>query len=155
LPPGKPARFGAWRRQPESARKALSGILCVLESGIEWEDLPADIDCGSGTSCRRQLLDWVRSGIWPRLRDVLLDQLPRADRIDWRRADLELDRVALDRTAEDRVWVWGVPLAAWTLSETVAAISGLINAGRPAFFITANTHYAMLTERYPDLRAIN
>jgi len=86
---------------------------------------------------------------------VLIDHLPRADQIDWRRAELEPDQVFLDRAAQDRVWVWGVPLAPWTLSETVAAISGLIKAGRPTFFITANTHYAMLTQENPDLRAIN
>ncbi len=54
-----------------------------------------------------------------------------------------------------RVWVWGVPFAPLTLAETVAAVSGLIREGRPSFFITANTHYAMLTEELPDLRAIN
>ncbi len=31
----------------------------------------------------------------------------------------------------------------------------LIEAGRPSFFITANTHYAMLTAERPELRPIN
>jgi N-acetylglucosaminyldiphosphoundecaprenol N-acetyl-beta-D-mannosaminyltransferase len=53
------------------------------------------------------------------------------------------------------VWVWGVPLARWTLADTVAAIGGLIEAGQPTYFITANTHYLMLTEKNPDLHAIN
>ena len=51
--------------------------------------------------------------------------------------------------------VWGIPLANLTLAETVAAISDLIEARRPSYFITANTHYAMLTEQHPDLPAIN
>src|SRR5262245_49999627 len=55
----------------------------------------------------------------------------------------------------DPVWVWGVPLARLTLAEAVAAVGGLIAAGRPSYFITAPTHYAMLTEQAPDLRAIN
>ena len=55
----------------------------------------------------------------------------------------------------DPVWVWGVPLAPLTLAETVAAVSDLIEANQPTYFITANTHYAMLTEENPDLRAIN
>lgn len=53
------------------------------------------------------------------------------------------------------VWVWGVPFAPMTLTEAVAAVSELIRAGRPSFFITAPTHYAMLTEECPDLREIN
>jgi N-acetylglucosaminyldiphosphoundecaprenol N-acetyl-beta-D-mannosaminyltransferase len=55
----------------------------------------------------------------------------------------------------ERVWVWGVPFAPITLAEAVDAVSALIRAGRPSFFITAPTHYAMLTETQPDLRAIN
>ena len=51
--------------------------------------------------------------------------------------------------------VWGLPLANLTLAETVAAISDLIEARRPSYFITANTHYAMLTEQHPDLTEIN
>ena len=53
------------------------------------------------------------------------------------------------------VWVWGVPFAPLTLAETVATVSHLIETGEPAYFITANTHYAMLTEKYTDLRPIN
>ena len=52
-------------------------------------------------------------------------------------------------------WVWGIPLANLSLAETVAAISDLIEARRPSYFITANTHYAMLTEQHPDLLEIN
>jgi N-acetylglucosaminyldiphosphoundecaprenol N-acetyl-beta-D-mannosaminyltransferase len=53
-------------------------------------------------------------------------------------------------------WVWGVPFAPLTKAKTVAAVSGLIESDRPpAFFITANTHYVMLCENDPELRAIN
>jgi N-acetylglucosaminyldiphosphoundecaprenol N-acetyl-beta-D-mannosaminyltransferase len=52
-------------------------------------------------------------------------------------------------------WVWGLPLAPFTLTETVDLIGELVKAGRPSFFITAPTHYAMLTEQNADLRAIN
>jgi N-acetylglucosaminyldiphosphoundecaprenol N-acetyl-beta-D-mannosaminyltransferase len=55
----------------------------------------------------------------------------------------------------DPVWVWGVPFAPLTLGETVAAVSRLIAARKPAYFITANTHYAMLTAENPDLPPIN
>jgi N-acetylglucosaminyldiphosphoundecaprenol N-acetyl-beta-D-mannosaminyltransferase len=41
------------------------------------------------------------------------------------------------------------------MAETVTAIGNLIEMGRPTFFITANTHYVMLTQQNPDLQVIN
>ena len=55
----------------------------------------------------------------------------------------------------DPVWVWGVPFRPLKLAETVAAVGDLIKAAEPAYFITANTHYVMLTEKNSDLCAIN
>jgi N-acetylglucosaminyldiphosphoundecaprenol N-acetyl-beta-D-mannosaminyltransferase len=55
----------------------------------------------------------------------------------------------------DTVWIWGLPLARMTRTEAADAVMGLIEAGRPSFFITANTHYAMLTAERPELRPIN
>jgi N-acetylglucosaminyldiphosphoundecaprenol N-acetyl-beta-D-mannosaminyltransferase len=55
----------------------------------------------------------------------------------------------------DPVWIWGVPFASLTLVEAVAAVGELIEAGKPNYFITANTHYAMLTAEDPDLSSIN
>jgi N-acetylglucosaminyldiphosphoundecaprenol N-acetyl-beta-D-mannosaminyltransferase len=48
-----------------------------------------------------------------------------------------------------------VPLASLTLAEAVAVVSDLIEAGDPSYFITAPTHYAMLTHQNPDLMVIN
>lgn len=56
---------------------------------------------------------------------------------------------------EEPVWIWGVPFSPMTLAETVDAVDALIEAGRPAYFITANTHYAMLTRDHPDLDEVN
>lgn len=53
------------------------------------------------------------------------------------------------------VWVWGLPLAPLTLVETVKTVSALVERGQPCFFITANTHYAMLTEEVSDLPLVN
>ena len=53
------------------------------------------------------------------------------------------------------VWVWGVPFAPFSMSEAVRAIEQLIDEGQPSFFITANVHYAMLTDEHPDVREIN
>jgi N-acetylglucosaminyldiphosphoundecaprenol N-acetyl-beta-D-mannosaminyltransferase len=56
---------------------------------------------------------------------------------------------------DNRVWVWGVPLAPLNQSQALEAVINLVKARRPAFFITANTHYAMLTNADPSLKAIN
>lgn len=57
---------------------------------------------------------------------------------------------------KEPVWVWGLPLAPMTRTQTVEAAMDLVEAGDPpSFFITANTNYAMLTEGDPQLLAIN
>jgi N-acetylglucosaminyldiphosphoundecaprenol N-acetyl-beta-D-mannosaminyltransferase len=55
----------------------------------------------------------------------------------------------------NRVWIFGIPLAPLTMAQTVKAICDLIDFGRPTYLITANTHYAMLSDQHVDLRAIN
>ena len=61
-------------------RKALTGVLFVLKTGIPWEDLPQEIGCGSGMTCWCRLRDWQQAGVWDRLHQQLLEQLHRADR---------------------------------------------------------------------------
>lgn len=53
------------------------------------------------------------------------------------------------------VWIWGLPFAPLSRSAAAEAVAALIEAGRPSFFITANTHYAMLSHRSPELREVN
>lgn len=53
------------------------------------------------------------------------------------------------------VWVWGLPLAPYSVATAIEAIDGLVERRQPAFFITANTHYAMLTWEQPELRDVN
>src|SRR5437879_11264075 len=52
-------------------------------------------------------------------------------------------------------WVWGLPLSALTIEQVVDAVMALVEAGKLSFFITANTHYAMLTREIHHLRGIN
>ena len=54
-----------------------------------------------------------------------------------------------------KVRVWGLPFAPFRRREAADAVVELMEAGRPAFFITANTQYAMLTARHPELLEIN
>jgi N-acetylglucosaminyldiphosphoundecaprenol N-acetyl-beta-D-mannosaminyltransferase len=56
---------------------------------------------------------------------------------------------------KDPVRVWDLPLAPVTKSEAVAWVADLVRARRPSYFITASTHYAMLTSQVPALKVIN
>jgi N-acetylglucosaminyldiphosphoundecaprenol N-acetyl-beta-D-mannosaminyltransferase len=55
----------------------------------------------------------------------------------------------------DTVNVWGLPLIRWTQTQTADAVSRMIDARQPSYFITANLHYALLTSEMPELQAIN
>ena len=59
------------------------------------------------------------------------------------------------RVMRDAVWVWGVPFAPFTRAQAGDAVMALVEEGRPSFFITANAHYAMLSNELPELREVN
>jgi transposase len=76
--------------RPRTAdRKALTGILFVLKSGLAWEDLPQEMGCGSGMTCWRRLRDWQADGTWQRIHAELLLRLDEAGKIDWSRAAID------------------------------------------------------------------
>src|SRR5262245_8651475 len=86
LPPPPRRRFRFPGRRPLDYRLILTGILFVLKTGIAWDDLPAELGCGCGKTCRRYLRRWHRAGVWRQLHAVLLAELNGADQIDWGRA---------------------------------------------------------------------
>lgn len=84
-------RYPGRKRIPD--RKALTGILFVLKTGIPWEDLPQEMGCGSGMTCWRRLAEWNEAGVWNRLHQVLLDELHEGGQIDWTRAAVDSSHV--------------------------------------------------------------
>jgi transposase len=86
LPPPKPRRFCFPGRKPLDFRKVLTGILFVLKTGINWEDLPAELGWGCGKTCKKYLKAWQQAGVWQRLHGLLLSELREADLLDWSRA---------------------------------------------------------------------
>ena len=86
LPPPKPRRKRYPGRKPVDNRRALTGILFVLKTGIPWEYLPQEMGCGCGMTCWRRLQAWQEAGVWQRVHEVLLAKLREADQIDWSRA---------------------------------------------------------------------
>lgn len=89
LPPSHKACPAKRGRPPVSVRAALCGIMFVLKSGIPWEMLPLEINCGSGMTCFRRLRDRQKAGVWKRLHAVLLSKLNKADQMDWIRASVD------------------------------------------------------------------
>jgi transposase len=90
LPPEPAKPQGGRPRVPD--RAALTGILFVLKTGIQWEDLPHEMGCGCGMTCWRRLRDWYQAGVWTRVHLLLLEHLHWAHQINWA-------RVAVDSTS--------------------------------------------------------
>jgi transposase len=101
LPSPSPRRFRFPGRKPLDYRKILTGILFVLKTGIAWDDLPAELGCGCGKTCRHYLRLWHQAGIWLKLRAVLLAELNGADRIDWERALIDASFAKAPEGGED------------------------------------------------------
>lgn len=97
-PPPRP-RGG---RPPLGNREALTGILFVLRTGIQWEFLPKEMGCGCGMTCWRRLRDWQLAGVWDRLHRLLLDELGSAEQIDWSRVSLDSSSVRAKGGAKRR-----------------------------------------------------
>jgi transposase len=101
LAPRPSRRFCCPGRKPLDYRKLLTGILFVLKTGIAWDDLPAELGCGCGKTCRHYLRLWHQAGVWRKLHAVLLAELNGADLIDWERALIDASFAKAPEGGED------------------------------------------------------
>jgi transposase len=60
LPAEPPKPKGGRPRVPD--RNCLVGIAFVLRTGCAWNDLPAELGCGDGSTCWRRLRQWTEGG---------------------------------------------------------------------------------------------
>src|SRR5204863_9789231 len=75
--------------------------LFVLKTGIAWDDLPAELGCGCGKTCRSYLRLWHRAGVWLKLHAILLAELNGGDAIDWERALIDASFAKAPEGGED------------------------------------------------------
>jgi transposase len=89
LPPPKRRRRRFPGRRPLDSRKIVTGIVFVLKTGINWEDVPAELGWGCGRTLKTYLKRWQKAGVWSRLHELLLNELQDADQIDWSRGAVD------------------------------------------------------------------
>lgn len=87
LPKHSPDPRGGRPRIPD--RQCLIGILFVLRTGAAWNQIPAEMNVGSGPTCWRRFREWTAAGVWSQLHQKLLDTLGAAEEIDWSRAVID------------------------------------------------------------------
>jgi len=100
LPPEPPKPAGGRPRVPD--RAALTGIVFVLRTGIQWRMLPLEMGCGSGVTCWRRMRDWTEAGVWPNLHRYILDELGAEGAIDWSRAAIDGSSVPAKKGARTK-----------------------------------------------------
>jgi len=70
----------------------IKGILFVLRSGIPWEMLPKELGC-SGMTCWRRLRDWQKTGVWKKIHRVMLHELQKEGKLNWKKAAIDSSNV--------------------------------------------------------------
>jgi transposase len=80
LPRHEPDPRGGAPRKPD--RPCLEGIVYVLKTGCQWQELPASDRWPSGSTCWRRMREWVSAGVWPQVQRRLLNVLGRAGEVD-------------------------------------------------------------------------
>ena len=88
LPPEpEPSPLGG--RPRVTNRQAFTGVVFVLKTGIPWQALPTEMDCGSGSTCWRRFAEWTRLAVWSKLHSLLLSLLGKAGAVNLERAVID------------------------------------------------------------------
>ena len=88
LPP-EPEPSPKGGRPRVSNRRALTGIVFVLKTGVPWQSLPIEMNCGSGSTCWRRFAEWTALQVWSQLHVLILSMLGKMGAIN-------LDRAVID-----------------------------------------------------------
>ena len=86
LLPAEPTPSRKGGRPRVTNRQAFTGVVFVLRTGIPWQLLPTEMDCGSGSTCWRRFAEWTQLAVWSKLHALILSQLGKAGAINLERA---------------------------------------------------------------------
>lgn len=73
--------FSRGGRPRADDRKTIEGIIWILRTGAQWDEMPAKY--GSSATCWRRLRDWEKKGVWKEIWKQLLKLLDEQDKIVW------------------------------------------------------------------------
>jgi len=62
-------------------KKTVEGIMWVLTTGAQWNELP--LKYGAYTTCWRRFRQWKQQGVWKNIWQKLLIMLDKQDKITW------------------------------------------------------------------------
>ena len=62
-------------------KKTVEGIIWVLTTGAQWNEVPAKY--GSGRTCWRRFTQWKKQGVWKKIWQHLLVMLDRDNKLTW------------------------------------------------------------------------
>ena len=82
LLPELPRREDNRGRPWADSRKLLNGMLWVLRTGAQWQDLPSRY--GTKSTCHRRFQQWVRAGTFEQILRVLAEDLKDRGGLDLR-----------------------------------------------------------------------
>lgn len=80
LLPELPRRADGRGRPWADSRKLLNGMLWVLRTGAQWEDLPGRY--GTKSTCHRRFQQWVEAGVFERILQTLAEDLKERGGLD-------------------------------------------------------------------------
>lgn len=73
--------FSRGGRPRADDRKVIDGILWILRTGAQWNELPTKY--GPAMTCWRRLKAWQKKGVWKTIWKELLRMLEKEEKIEW------------------------------------------------------------------------
>jgi transposase len=81
-------------------RRAMSGILCCLRTGCQWDAIPSEF--GSRSTCYRRFVEWTQEGVFRMMHIEMLLYYDEERGIEWAWASLDSASVKAPKGGNSR-----------------------------------------------------